>query len=71
MPERIGLFITEVEIKIEAESKRPYLYQKFFINKVRVGGWYSLDFTDQEIVNDLNACAKYPDETFILRKPHV
>ena len=61
------LFKTEVEIKIEHGSKRPYLHQKLFINKIRVGGWYSTEFTDEEIVTDLNRSMKYKEEFFVLK----
>jgi hypothetical protein len=63
----MSLFTTEVEIKIEAGSKRPYLYQPLFINNIRVGGWYSTEFTDREIVADLNKSMKYKDEFFTLK----
>jgi len=61
------LFRTEVEIKIEDGSKRPYLHQPLFVNNIRVGGWYSTFFTDEEIVADLNRSRKYKDEFFVLK----
>lgn len=64
-----SLFETEVEVKIEDDSKHAYLHQKFFINKVRKVTWcYSLEWSDSAIVADLNKCRKYPQEIFILKR---
>lgn len=61
-------FITEVEIVTRDGSKYPILHQKFFVNKVRETSWcYSLEWSDQSIVDDLNKSTKYPDEFFVLR----
>ena len=62
------IYQTKVQIKIEGDSKYVYLHQPLFVNKIRKLSYcYSIEFSDQEIVNDLNRSGKYPEETFILK----
>jgi len=64
----MSLFNTEVEIKIEGDSKHCYLHQRFFINKIRKVTWcYSLEWSDKDIIIDLNKSNKFAGEVFTLK----
>ena len=63
-----SLFQTEVEVYTDGDSKYVRLHQSLFINKIRELSWcYSLDFSDYEIVKDLNRSCKFKDEYFKLK----
>lgn len=63
-----SLFQTEVEVYTDGVSKYVRLHQPLFINKIREISWfYSLDFSDYEIVKDLNRSCKFKDEYFKLK----
>jgi hypothetical protein len=61
-------FVTEVEIVVRNGSKYCNLHQRFFVESIRENEFcYSTEWSDQEIVNDLNKRHDYPDERFILK----